>query len=460
MTPLPWRRLPRTRLIGTLCVLPLLTLVALAGCGDDDDDGDGGGGDTAVSYAGPFASSASAGVIRFGSTAALVADGRAALVAPIDVTGTMTFTDGTVVNLSGTLDETVLALTGSGYSFSGTAVSANVISGTFTGPGGESGTFSATLTSDGAAVTVLCGEFSGDDSGAFSLGLLPDRTGGAIVGDQTGRARPKSGTSNQVEILPDALPSFVVATGTLSGDGQSISGTWQDPTGSSGSFAGSAAACSGGSNGTSFFGFFLGDSRINGGLRLDFATPPTGSNATALVTGSVITPVSGSPIALTGTAQSDGGFTASGGGYTLTGVVEGELIYGNWGPPGSFSVGSFAAASNGAGTPLAFCGRYAPTGTNPPPAGNFDVLVFGSAVAGGFRADPADSPIYGTFTTTASGGAYAYSSTGSGFSYNVTNGVYSTTATSGSLNWTGQGIFNAGNFTVVGTYSGTRCPGT
>lgn len=441
----------------TRLALPLV-LLALAACGD------GGSGSTnpspggTVNYAGAFASAASSGVVRFGSgTAALTADGRvAAVMAPIALTGTLTFTSGTVVSLSGTLNGTVLVLTGSGYSFNGTAVNGNVISGTFTGPGGESGTFSVTLSSSTATVKVLCGEYTGDDSGTFSLALLPDRTGGVVVGNQTGIARPKSGTTDKVEVLPDAAPTFVIATGTLTNGGSDIAGNWQDPSGAAGTFQGSVAACTGGGGGTSgttFKGFVLGDSRLNGGLVLTFAAAPTGTNTVALVAGSTITPVSGTPITLTGSATSDGGFSATGGGYTFTGVVDAGVVYGNWGPPNAFSVGAFAATTNG----VAYCGRYTPAGNVSP--GNFDVLVSGTAVAGGFRGDPADSPIYGTFNTTASGGSYTYASSGTGFSYSVTGTTNATTA-SGNVNWTGQGIFNAGDFTINGPYTASRCPGT
>lgn len=216
---------------------------------------------------------------------------------------------------------------------------------------------------------------------------------------------------------------------------------------------GSTGPSGGGGGSTTFKGFFVGDSRINGGIVLEFAVAATGTNDAALVAGSVITPVSGAPITLTGSATSDGGFTATGGGYTLTGVVDAGVVYGNWGPPNAFSVGAFQATPNG----VADCGRYTPAGAVSP--GNFDVLVSGTEVVGGFRADSADSPTYGIFNTTTSGGAYNYASSGSGFSENVT-GTFDATNANGTVAWTGIGIFNAGNFTINGPYSATRCPGT
>lgn len=217
--------------------------------------------------------------------------------------------------------------------------------------------------------------------------------------------------------------------------------------------SGSTDPSGGGGGSTTFKGFFLGDSRINGGIVLTFAVAPTGANDAALVAGSVITPISGAPITLTGSATSTGGFSATGGGYTLTGVVDDGVVYGNWGPPNTFSVGAFHATPTG----VAYCGRYTPAGAVSP--GNFDVLVTGTAVVGGFRADSADSPTYGIFNTTVSGGSYNYSSSGTGFSESVT-GTFNATTAGGNVDWTGMGIFNAGDFTIDGPYTATRCPGT
>ncbi|HEX5819146.1 MAG TPA: hypothetical protein VFY20_09720 [Gemmatimonadales bacterium] len=226
-------------------ILSLVSVVLVGACGDDSNDDDGTP-TTSVEYAGVFGSAANAGRLAFGTEFANVRG--AALRAPIDLTGTMDFINGTTVSLSGTLDGSALILTGGGYEFTGTAVG-DVINGTFTGPDGETGSFSATLIPDGIAIVTMCGSFSGDDSGVFSLSLDPDRNGGVIVVPDdggpgvTGVARPKSGTTDQVEVLPDALPSFVIATGTVSSGFNSIAGTWDDGQGSSGSFTGSVDAC-------------------------------------------------------------------------------------------------------------------------------------------------------------------------------------------------------------------------
>jgi hypothetical protein len=234
--------------LGT-CALTLTALVTLAACSDDSS----GGGTTDVNYQGTFASAVSAGKLAFGGSVATVRTPMAAAEANAvaTITGTMTFLSGTVVNLTGTLDGTALALTGGGYTFAGTQ-SGTQINGTFTGPDGETGIFTATLSTTDATVKVLCGEYTEDAvlAGYFNLALAPDRTGGVVVvpgdgsGGQLGKARPKSGTTDQVEVLPNALPNFVIATGTLTNNGNDIAGTWDDGQGSSGTFAGSVAGCS------------------------------------------------------------------------------------------------------------------------------------------------------------------------------------------------------------------------
>lgn len=225
--------------------LLLASLAVTAGCGDDSNDD--GGSTTTVEYAGVFGSSANAGRLAFGTATAVVRDGFAGL-AVTNLSGTMDFISGASVALTGTLDGVALSLTGSGYTFTGTQ-NGNVISGTFTGPGGETGSFSATLVPDGVAITTMCGSYDGSDSGVFSLNIAPDRSGGVIIvpddgsPGMTGKARAKANSSDQVEVLPDALPSFVVATGTVNGTFNAITGSWDDGQGNSGTFQGSVDAC-------------------------------------------------------------------------------------------------------------------------------------------------------------------------------------------------------------------------
>jgi hypothetical protein len=223
-----------------------LALLCLAAACGSDSSGPSNNANT-VAYSGTFAGGTHSGTIRFTSEGAPATVTGAALVAPTNLIGSLVFSDGSVLYLSGTLDGAALLLTAPGYSFTGT-LSGGIISGTFTGPAGESGNFSAALDTS-ANVVLYCGTYSGTDGGVFSLALNPDRTGGVIVvptgssGGLTGKARPKSGTTDQVEVLPDAAPTFVIATGTIAligpGPFDTISGPWNDGSGGSGTFGGS-----------------------------------------------------------------------------------------------------------------------------------------------------------------------------------------------------------------------------
>lgn len=238
------RRLP-------LAGLAFLTI--LAACGDDNGSGPGGGAKS-VAYAGTFGSDQHSGTVVFSTAPATVrASGEANLSAPIELVGTLTFSDNSTIDLTGALDGNDLVLTGGGYTFGGT-LSNGIISGDFAGPGGEIGSFSASITTSGSLVTLFCGSYDGDDDGVFSLAVKPDRTGGVIVvpssggGGQTGRVRPASGTSDGIEVLPDAAPTVVIASGTIFAIGStafdSVEGQWDDGE-NAGTFGGSSR-CQGG----------------------------------------------------------------------------------------------------------------------------------------------------------------------------------------------------------------------
>jgi len=235
-----WRRALRVPLFLTLA-----SLFALAAC--SDESGGGPPDPEVVEYQGVFGSATTAGRLAFATASADVHLLAARAAAGIPLSGTMDFIDGTAqVVLTGTLNGNSLSLTGGGYTFTGTQAD-GVISGTFTGS--QNGSFTATLVPDGGFLIQLCGEYDGDDSGVFSLTIDGDRSGGVIIvpddgsAGQTGRARPKAGTANEIEVLPDAFPTLVVATGTLNAAQNQVSGTWDDGQDNSGTFSGSVDAC-------------------------------------------------------------------------------------------------------------------------------------------------------------------------------------------------------------------------
>jgi hypothetical protein len=230
-----------------LRMVSVAALALVAACSDSGGPGDNPS--AGVAFAGTFASDARSGTLVFATApAALRGPVQASLSAPIELVGTLDFDDGSSLDLAGTLDGAALLLAATGYQFTGT-LSGGVISGTFSGPNGESGSFAASLSSSGGAVALYCGTYDGDDAGVFSLALKPDRTGGVIVvpssgaGGLTGRSRAKSGTTDEIEVVPDAAPTFVIASGTLSAIGatafDSVDGAWDDGNGNAGTFGGS-----------------------------------------------------------------------------------------------------------------------------------------------------------------------------------------------------------------------------
>lgn len=226
-----------------LAALVLLSFVAACG----SDGGTDNNNPSAVAYAGTFGSATHSGTLTFATAPTVVRAGsQEASLVVIDLVGTLTFSNGSTLDLVGTLDGASLFLDATGYNFVGTLTN-GVISGTFSGPNGETGSFSATLSSDNAAVSLFCGGFSGTDQGVFSLALAPDLTGGVIVvpssggGGLTGRASP-TGAANTIQVKPDAAPTQVIATGVIAPIGSTgfdtISGQWN--TGSdNGTFGGS-----------------------------------------------------------------------------------------------------------------------------------------------------------------------------------------------------------------------------
>lgn len=236
--------------MNKLALAPLATLALLAACGDSG--GPSNSTPKAFAYAGTFGSADNSGTIVFSTAPVTIrASGNqrtASLSAPIDLIGTLTFSDGSTLDLAGTLDGSALSLAGTGYAFTGT-LSNGVISGDFTGPNGETGSFSASLSSSGGAVALYCGTYDGDDSGVFSLALKPDRTGGVIVvpsdgsAGATGRSHPTPNTTDGIYVTPDVAPNLQIAAGTIFGIPNtafdSVDGDWDDGQGNAGTFGGS-----------------------------------------------------------------------------------------------------------------------------------------------------------------------------------------------------------------------------
>ena len=136
-------------------------------------------------------------------------------------------------DLTGTYDPGTgaLHLEGGGYTFNGT-ISNGVLSGTWTGPDGTSGSFSALLGGEGTVVDVYCGTFDTvREAGTFNLVRHDAALRGFAVPDN-GNALDLSGSvsGNTLTIWATAAgPNANVATATLSADGSTFSGTVNDP---------------------------------------------------------------------------------------------------------------------------------------------------------------------------------------------------------------------------------------
>jgi len=253
----------RTRTIPALVrqwFIPLAASVALAACSSSDNGG--GGSSTSDSYDGTFASADFSGTV-----AVTVPTASASIAAPvtgpapsfdlngasaINVTATLHITGGGTVNLTGTLNGVALAMAGTGYTFSGTLTGSGTsrqISGTFTDPNGNTGTFSVHVSASGTHAKAYCGAYTGTDNGdpdggTFNLVIGSEGSGGAIIVNSNGDAGYLAAhtVSNQLQMYDPQAPNITIAQ-TTTYNATNVAGTYDDHQGSSGTFAGSVAAC-------------------------------------------------------------------------------------------------------------------------------------------------------------------------------------------------------------------------
>jgi hypothetical protein len=173
----------------------------------------------------------------------------------INLTGTVSLSDGTNATLTGTWDTGTgaLSVTGGGFTFSGTMAGGH-LSGGFTGPS-ITGLFSLQVSTTSSDLTVYCGTFTGrtpealpsggtgqgPDDGTWNL-VVGATTVDAIVlsdgGDQVVLEGTRSGTS-----ITLSVPGGTAA-GTISGSSNEfVSGTYNVSGAGSGTFQGSTAMC-------------------------------------------------------------------------------------------------------------------------------------------------------------------------------------------------------------------------
>jgi len=154
-------------------------------------------------------------------------------------TGTLLIS-GTSIALTGTYDSSSQAVTlsGGGYSFSG-ARSGSILSGIFTAPGPITGGF---VLISGASTRVYCGTSAsatpGGPTGMINLVINGSTIVGLAVKAQTGEVTVLNGTLSGTTItIPNpGDPSSTFATGTLNAGPDTLSGTYDDGAGDTGTW--------------------------------------------------------------------------------------------------------------------------------------------------------------------------------------------------------------------------------
>lgn len=161
-------------------------------------------------------------------------------------TGTLTLTDGTTVDLTGTFVDSTLTLSGSGYTFTGT-VSGDEISGDFTETGADDGSF-AGFNSAANTVSVYCGTWTrpadpahdcnNDRAGVWNIAISNGVVTGVENRDDGSRVNILTGTisGDTITITNDGQGGS--GTGTISGS--NLMGTFVNHKGCPGIWSGTA----------------------------------------------------------------------------------------------------------------------------------------------------------------------------------------------------------------------------
>jgi hypothetical protein len=228
-----------TRIIAATVVATVLA------CGSDSSTGPSGL-SPSTSYKGVITSSdgTTAGLLLTFASAVASPPApmpSAALADPVSVTGVATLPGGGTVNLSGTLDNGTLTMTGSGYTLTGTLTNGKFV-GTFTGPAGATGAFTALSSSSVTPAYAYCGTYSavitpGDihEDGTFNAVVAGTVLTGQSVqngglGDVitiAGTASPGSGGTTNISINSNNAQGSITATGTISADHTTLTGQYQ-----------------------------------------------------------------------------------------------------------------------------------------------------------------------------------------------------------------------------------------
>jgi hypothetical protein len=233
--------------------LPVAVLgLALAafGCSDDDDDDptpNPPAGSTV--FTGTMAGQTQSGTVALTvNTAASGLRARRAtdplrVTAIVSVTGVIELTGFAPVSITGNYDTDTNTLTasGGGYSLTGT-LTGNRLAGTWTGPAGASGAWSAQYgVAAGDTVRVFCGTFtstSGGDDGWFNLVTSGTTVNGVAVSTDDGTHIALTGTLtdagavDSVHVASSAVPGTIIARGIVNTTLGTASGSFDTGTNS------------------------------------------------------------------------------------------------------------------------------------------------------------------------------------------------------------------------------------
>lgn len=227
--------------------VPAVVLVAalgLSGCSKDKKSVTAPAAPSSTTFIGTMAGATVSGSVTTTIAAAVSAaqPGATSAQGAVAVTGEMDIAGGATVTLAGTYDTDtkVQAVTGGGYTLTGTLAS-GTITGGFTGPGSVTGAFTQTPGASNS-VNVYIGTFtstSGGDSGNFNLVAKGTILTGIAV-TTSGTQIPLNGTltgGTAVSIVNPGNPSGpALATGTLNTTTHVMSGQFNDGAGNSGNW--------------------------------------------------------------------------------------------------------------------------------------------------------------------------------------------------------------------------------
>jgi hypothetical protein len=245
------RRSARRASISAL--LPVIAVLALAGCSSDSSNNSGTPNNTSTAYEGILVGPGDSGAlsITIASSSSSPTTARVITAATQAAVGQLKLVGGCTVDLTGALDGSTLAVAGNGacgaYSLVG-ALDTGRIEGSFTGPAGRTGTFVALLKGSSSSVQTFCGTWveiaNGTPNGASGPWNMviegASLAGVAYDSHDDPLALTGSVSGSNVTIL-FAPTQQQIATGTISGT--SISGTFDITAGGGGAGTWSGGPC-------------------------------------------------------------------------------------------------------------------------------------------------------------------------------------------------------------------------